>query len=161
MGARSKAARASVAIAAAHSTPAHAAAGFKAEAMTLFVTSSAVAVWTTIVEAPPEVRWIAAATAGTVAGATASALAYPNLSGGQRVARVVVSFLAGLLLAPYAAAQLPRPDAVPLVAHVFSVSGACSFVAWSLIRAAQRRLADMSERVLDRITPRQNKDKDP
>ena len=93
-------------------------------------------------------------------GAFASTLAYNNLSHAQRLARVAVSFCAGLLAAPYAAGQIPRPDSVPLALHVFSVSGLCAFVAWSFVRAAQKRMAGIAESVIDRVsTPKQARDK--
>jgi hypothetical protein len=132
----------------------------RVEALVMTAGSSGLAVWSEIANAPPEIQWIMAATAGTIAGATASVFAYPNLSHGQRLARIAVSFCAGLLLAPYAAAHIPRPDTIPHAMHVFSVAGLCSFVAWSFVRAAQRRLGGIAERALDKVAPRKQRQRD-
>lgn len=122
--------------------------------------SSVAAAFAEVNHAPPDTVWILSAAAGTMMGAFASTLAYNNLSHAQRLARVAVSFCAGLLAAPYAAGQIPRPDSVPLALHVFSVSGLCAFVAWSFVRAAQKRMAGIAESVIDRVsTPKQARDK--
>lgn len=126
------------------------------EAGLLAFFSSAAAAFAEANHAPPDTLWILSAAAGTMMGSFASTLAYANLSHRQRMARIAVSFCAGLLAAPYAAGQLPRPDSVPLALHVFSVSGLCAFVAWSLVRAAQKRMGGIADSVIDRIsTPKQ------
>lgn len=126
------------------------------EAGILAFVSSAAAALAEVNHAPPDTVWILSAAAGTMMGSFASTLAYANLSHKQRMARIAVSFCAGLLAAPYAAGQLPRPESVPLALHVFSVSGLCAFVAWSFVRAAQRRMGGIAESLIDRVsTPKQ------
>ena len=126
------------------------------EAGILAFVSSAAAALAEVNHAPSDTVWILSAAAGTMMGSFASTLAYANLSHKQRMARIAVSFCAGLLAAPYAAGQLPRPESVPLALHVFSVSGLCAFVAWSFVRAAQRRMGGIAESLIDRVsTPKQ------
>ena len=126
------------------------------EAGLLAFVSTAAAALAEVGHAPPDTVWILSAAAGTMMGSFASTLAYANLSHKQRMARIAVSFCAGLLAAPYAAGQLPRPESMPLALHVFSVSGLCAFVAWSFVRAAQRRMGGIAESLIDRVsTPKQ------
>ena len=122
--------------------------------------STAAAALAEVNHAPPDTVWILSAAAGTMMGSFASTLAYANLSHAQRGARIAVSFCAGLLAAPYAAGQIPRPESVPLALHVFSVSGLCAFVAWSFVRAAQKKMGGIAENLIDRVTtPKQARDK--
>lgn len=122
--------------------------------------STAAAALAELKHAPPDTVWILSAAAGTMMGSFASTLAYANLSHSQRMARIAVSFCAGLLAAPYAAGQIPRPETVPLALHVFSVSGLCAFVAWSFVRAAQKRMGGIADSLIDRVTtPKQARDK--
>ena len=121
--------------------------------------STAAAALAEVNHAPPDTVWILSAAAGTMMGSFASTLAYANLSHKQRMARIAVSFCAGLLAAPYAAGQIPRPESVPLALHVFSVSGLCAFVAWSFVRAAQKKMGGIAESLIDRVTtPKQARD---
>lgn len=132
-------------------------AAMKAEVTTIWVLASVLAGATEATGAPSELVWLTAATAGTLFGAVASAFAFANLNGKQRAARVLVSFCAGMLLAPFAAAHIPRADSVPLVAHVFSVSGLCSFLAWALVRAVQKRMGGIADSLIDRVAGRQDR----
>lgn len=93
-------------------------------------------------------------------GAAASAFAFANIDAKQRIGRLLVSFCAGLLIAPYAAEYIPRPDAVPLVAHVFAASGLSAFVAWSLVRAAQKRMNGIADGLIDRVAGKRKREKD-
>lgn len=123
----------------------------KVETLTLGLFASALAGATEAADAPTELIWLTAACAGTLMGAAASAFAFANIDAKQRIGRLLVSFCAGLLIAPYAAEYIPRPDAVPLVAHVFAASGLSAFVAWSLVRAAQKRMNGIADGLIDRV----------
>ena len=139
---------------------ADAAAAMKIETLTLGLFASALAGVTEATDAPTQLVWLTAACAGTLMGAAASAFAFANIDAKQRIGRLLVSFCAGLLIAPYAAAQIPRPDAVPLVAHVFAASGLSAFVAWSLVRAAQKRLNGIADGLIDRVAGKRKREKD-
>ena len=92
-------------------------------------------------------------------GRRPSAFAFANIDAKQRIGRLLVSFCAGLLIAPYAAEYIPRPDAVPLVAHVFAASGLSAFVAWSLVRAAQKRMNGIADGLIDRVAGKRKREK--
>ena len=130
------------------------------ETLILGTIASALAGATEAADAPTLLVWLTAACAGTLMGAAASAFAFANLDTRQRMARLAVSFCAGLLLAPYAAAHIPRPDAVPLVAHVFAASGLAAFVSWALVRAAQKRLGGLADGLIDRVAGKRKREKD-
>ena len=132
----------------------------KVETLTLGLFASALAGATEAADAPTQLVWLTAACAGTLMGAAASAFAFSNIDAKQRIGRLLVSFCAGLLIAPYAAAHIPRPDAVPLVAHVFAASGLSAFVAWSLVRAAQKRLNGIADGLIDRVAGKRKREKD-
>lgn len=123
----------------------------KIETLTLGIFATALAGVTEATDAPTQLVWLTAACAGTLMGAAASAFAFANIDTRQRIGRLLVSFCAGLLLAPYAAANIPRHESVPLVAHVFSMSGLSAFLAWSLVRAAQKRLNGIADGLIDRV----------
>ena len=132
----------------------------KVETLTLGLFASALAGATEAADAPTQLIWLTAACAGTLMGAAASAFAFANIDAKQRIVRLLVSFCAGLLIAPYAAEYIPRPDAVPLVAHVFAASGLSAFVAWSLVRAAQKRMNGIADGLIDRVAGKRKREKD-
>ena len=132
----------------------------KIETLTLAFLASGLAGASEALDAPTQLVWLTAACAGTLMGAAASAFAFANLDTRQRMVRLLVSFCAGLLLAPYAAAHIPRPETVPLVAHVFGASGLSAFVAWTLVRAVQKRLGGIADGILDRVAPKKPREKD-
>lgn len=140
-----------------HASAAGAATAMKIEAAVIAAAATVSATVAEVGNAPDDLTFILAATAGTLSGAFASILAYSNVSTAQRMMRLGVSFFAGLLAAPYAIGHMPRPDSVPLAMHVFSVSGLCAFVAWSFVRAVQKRLGGIAEGVVDRVSPKQQK----
>ena len=49
---------------------------------------------------------------------------------------------------------------MPLVAHVFAASGLSAFVAWSLVRAAQKRMNGIADGLIDRVAGKRKREKD-
>ena len=127
------------------------------------VIAAAATVGATVAEvgnAPDDLTFILAAAAGTLCGSFASVLAFANLSARQRMMRLVVSFFAGLLAAPYAVGHMPRSDVVPVALHVFSVSGLCAFFAWWFVRAVQKRMGGIADDIVARVVPKKQRERD-
>ncbi len=90
----------------------------------------------------PEQQQIALwSVAGTVVGACIAAIQMPaGTTGAQRAMRAVVSLLAGLLIAPYAVAYMPRPEQIDAWWHSFAASGIAAALAYVIATEAPKLL---------------------
>lgn len=90
---------------------------------------------------PPEQQVYLWSVAGTVIGAAAAAVQMPNgTTWMQRTSRAVMSLLAGLLLAPYAIAYMPKPEQTADWWHAFAASGIAAAMAYVIVSEAPRIL---------------------
>lgn len=85
---------------------------------------------------PPDQALFAWSVAGTVAGAVLGGLHLKQAGWLQRVVRMATCFFSGLLLAPYAIAQLPKAGTTPDWWHAFAASGISAAVGWILVDEA-------------------------
>lgn len=74
--------------------------------------------------------------AGTVAGSVVSSLGMKTGNGWARTARACLSFFAGLLIAPWAIAGLPRAEITPEWWHAFAASGVGASIAYIVVAEA-------------------------
>jgi hypothetical protein len=107
-------------------------AAMKGELMIMAALSLSVALTGEAQQLPPEQSAFLWSVAGTVFGAAGSAFVG---SGGsmQRVLRGVVSFVGGMLLAPWAIASMPVADGTPHWWHAFAASGIGALVGSVLV----------------------------
>jgi hypothetical protein len=76
---------------------------------------------------------------GTVIGAAIASAEMPTgTTHSQRAMRAFVSVCAGLILAPYAIAYVPRPDELPVWWHAFAASGIAAAIAYIIVTEAPR-----------------------
>lgn len=75
-------------------------------------------------------------TAGTVAGAVVASLSMKTGSGWARTVRACLSFFAGLLIAPWAIASLPKAPVTPEWWHAFAASGVGASLAYIVVAEA-------------------------
>lgn len=85
---------------------------------------------------PPDQALFAWSVAGTVAGAVLGGLHLRDAGWLQRLVRMGICFFSGLLLAPYAIAQLPKAGTTPDWWHAFAASGISAAVGWILVDEA-------------------------
>lgn len=85
---------------------------------------------------PPEQAIYAWSVAGTVLGAVLGGLHLKQGGWMQRIARFAMCFAGGLILAPFAVAQIPRSASTPEWWHAFAASGIAAFLAWVLVEEA-------------------------
>lgn len=94
-----------------------------------------------VVGLPPEQQVYLWSVAGTVVGAAVAAAQMPTgTTHGQRAMRAILSAGAGLLLAPYAIAYVPRPDELPHWWHAFAASGIAAALAYVVVTEAPKLL---------------------
>ena len=90
---------------------------------------------------PPEQQVYLWSVAGTVIGACIAAVQMPSgTSWMQRASRAAMSLLAGLLIAPYAIAYLPKPAETADWWHAFAASGIAAALAYVIVSEAPRIL---------------------
>lgn len=88
---------------------------------------------------PPEQQVYLWSVAGTVIGAAAAAVQMPTgTTWWQRASRAAMSLLAGLLLAPYAIAYVPKPEQTADWWHAFAASGIAAALAYVFMTEAPR-----------------------
>mgnify|MGYP000976136606 CR=1 FL=1 len=112
-------------------------------------------------ELPPDQSLFLWSVAGTVTGAAVASLGMRATSAGARLMRASVSFCAGLLIAPYAIANLPRGATTPDWWHAYAASGIGASLVYvlvsegpALLRAWLRQRVPQSERESGRAAPR-------
>lgn len=71
--------------------------------------------------------------AGTAVGAGVASLGMPATTFGARIMRAALSFFAGMLIAPWVMAQLPRAAATPDWWHAFAASGIGASLVYVLV----------------------------
>lgn len=71
--------------------------------------------------------------AGTAVGAGVASLGMPASLLGARIMRAALSFFAGMLIAPWVMAQLPRAAATPDWWHAFAASGIGASIVYVLV----------------------------
>jgi hypothetical protein len=115
----------------------------KAE-MTLYSLASVMMASAGPVVGLPEVQQVYLwSVAGTVIGAAIASAEMPSgTTHGQRAMRAFVSVCAGLILAPYAIAYVPRPDELPAWWHAFAASGIAAAVAYIIVTEAPRMVRE-------------------
>lgn len=91
---------------------------------------------------PPEQAIYAWSVAGTVLGAVLGGLHLKQGGWVQRIVRFAMCFGGGLILAPFAVAQIPRSASTPEWWHAFAASGIAAFLAWILVEEAGPALRD-------------------
>lgn len=85
---------------------------------------------------PPAQAVFAWSVAGTIVGALLGGLHLRNGGWLQRLMRGLMCAGGGLLLAPFAIAQIPRASSTPEWWHAFAASGIAAFVAWIVVEEA-------------------------
>jgi hypothetical protein len=89
----------------------------------------------------PQQAMVLWSVAGTLCGAGLAAAAMSSTATGkERWMRAIVSFLAGLLLAPWAIGELPRAAGVTDSWHAFAASGIAASLAYVLVAEAPAKL---------------------
>ncbi len=91
---------------------------------------------------PPDQAIYAWSVAGTVVGAVLGGLHLKQGGWVQRIVRFCMCFFGGLVLAPFAVAQIPRAAATPEWWHAFAASGIAAFIAWVIVEEAGPALRD-------------------
>lgn len=82
---------------------------------------------------PPDQVLFLWSAAGTAVGAVGASLGMPTGGLGARVMRAALSFFAGMVIAPWFIAQLPRADATPDWWHAFAASGVGASIVYILV----------------------------
>lgn len=82
---------------------------------------------------PPEQVLFLWSLAGTAVGAGVASLGMPSAGLGARTMRAALSFFAGMLLAPWVTAELPRAASTPDWWHTFAASGVGASIVYVLV----------------------------
>lgn len=125
---------------------------------TMFAITTAITAYNEINHAPPEIIWIWAALAGTMAGSFASVMASlimsPRAKWTRHILHLLLAFVFGLIGAPLAAiAWDPQPPKhIPLSVVYFAISGLCGFVAPAVAIALHKRSEGIADDMIDKVT---------
>lgn len=111
----------------------------KAEALAYAASSIATSAIGTAAGLPPEQVLFLWSVAGTVCGAAVASLQMPpTTTKQQRFGRAAMSLLVGLLIAPYAIANIPVSAGTPPWWHAFAASGIGAALSYVVVSEAPR-----------------------